>query len=152
MQAKVCPLILRQQTSLTDVENNTKYEILLFRHPNQSVQVVKGTVEHHEEILKACQRELQEESGLIVLAQHFKFLFEHDFVAHQQHWHVYFSQIENSQDHWSWQTLDDYGHRFDFFWCPLDEFLQRVCTWDIDQRFVYVIEVLMQYLARDHEK
>lgn len=142
MQIKVCPLILRQSTSSASLRD----EILLFRHPNHSIQLVKGTVEANEAIVLACQRELQEESGLDVAPTTFKFLFEQDFMAHQQHWHVYYADIQEHRDDWSWQTLDDYGHRFDFFWCPLNEFSQKILTWEIDQRFIDVVNALIENL------
>ncbi|MGX5266288.1 NUDIX domain-containing protein, partial [Klebsiella pneumoniae] len=43
---------------------NNNLEILVFRHPLAGIQIVKGTVEHQEQLEYAALRELYEESGI----------------------------------------------------------------------------------------
>jgi len=53
---KVVPVVFR--------EINNNLEILVFRHPLAGIQIVKGTVEHQEQLEHAALRELYEESGI----------------------------------------------------------------------------------------
>ena len=91
-------------------------------------------------------RELWEESGLQVEASDFSFFKEFIFPKHQQTWQVYWVKIKEERDQWAWQTIDDQGHQFNFFWCPLNQFKQRALDWNIDDRFRVVIDELCAYL------
>ena len=52
---KACPVILRQQ--------GDNWQILAFKHPKGSTQLVKGTVEDDEQPAATVLRELAEESS-----------------------------------------------------------------------------------------
>ena len=147
MTTKVCPLIIRQHAYFGTIQS----EVLLFRHPNHSIQVVKGTLEQDETVLSACCRELWEESGLKSSENDFKFLTELSFNNYHQYWHVYFSKVQEHRDDWSWQTIDDHGHKFHFFWCPLTDFSQRSLEWNIDQRCISVVQMLSSYLKDENQ-
>lgn len=108
MMNKVCPVILRKKDQIL--------EVLLFKHPTAGIQLVKGTIEKSERIFQAAIRELYEESGIVVEKQHC-----YDWGSHQisnQTWYFIFcdTSSQNLKDQWSYETLDDYGYRFEFFW------------------------------------
>lgn len=54
---KACPVVIRPER-----------QILAFQHPRAGLQLVKGGVEPNEHPAKAAERELSEESGLILSA------------------------------------------------------------------------------------
>ena len=113
---KACPVLLRQ---------NGKYtQILAFRHPLAGIQLVKGSIEAWENLPKACERELWEESGLKAKAKTFLGIWEADYE--EQIWGFY---LMNSHlkipDCWEHYCQDGGGHVFQFFWqdmaAPLTE-------------------------------
>ncbi|WP_225422482.1 NUDIX hydrolase [Pseudomonas huaxiensis] len=95
--------------------------LLLFRHPQAGVQLVKGSIEPGEAPARAALRELKEESGIIdarVLAD----LGTWDAGHQGQIWSFHLCTAHDPlPEHWTHQTEDDHGHLFSFFWAALDE-------------------------------
>ncbi|ODB33473.1 DNA mismatch repair protein MutT [Pseudoalteromonas sp. BMB] len=119
-EIKVCPLIIR--------ESGDFCELLLFKHPQADVQLVKGTVELTDKSLEnAALRELEEESGISnVLSTEYMGSWESGFQ--NQVWHfVLCKTSEKLPDSWSFYTQDDGGHEFQFFWHKLGEPLHFKC-------------------------
>ena len=106
---KVCPIVLRGSAEAR--------EILVFRHPQAGVQLVKGTRDPGETIFAGALRELAEESGISATAG--RFIASSSAIAPDQLWRFVLVDVPDLPDQWSFDTLDDGGHRFDFFWCPL---------------------------------
>jgi 8-oxo-dGTP pyrophosphatase MutT (NUDIX family) len=105
---KVVPVVFRK------INNNL--EILVFRHPLAGVQIVKGTVEHQEQLEHAALRELYEESG-IKSAQIHSYLGKHIPSEAGPDWHVFVCTTHDAlHDTWSHFCEDDNGLTFDFFW------------------------------------
>ena len=113
-------------------------EILLFRHPTAGVQIVKGTHKGCETPIQTAIRELYEESGLT--ARSGRFIAQIDQPEWNETWALVQCDFGALPDTWSWQTLDDHGHVFDFFWQPLNTPLPS----DMDTQFKRVIDVLTQ--------
>lgn len=108
---KACPVILRKIGGQT--------EILAFRHPLAGKQLVKGTIEANEPLTAACQRELFEESG--IHAETVRFLGKWVSGYENQVWGFYLMACADSlPEQWTHFTEDDGGHRFQFFWQPLN--------------------------------
>lgn len=95
--------------------------ILLFRHPLAGVQLVKGGIEAGETPGAAALRELAEESGITAATLEADLgLWESEH--RDQVWSFHLCRVSGPlPEQWSHQTLDDHGHRFDFFWAPLDQ-------------------------------
>ncbi len=94
--------------------------ILLLRHPQAGVQLVKGTIEKGETPGRAALRELAEESG-IRAAEVVDDLGCWDSGHHGQSWSFHLCASDGPMpEQWSHQTLDDHGHVFEFFWASLD--------------------------------
>lgn len=94
--------------------------ILLFRHPLAGVQLVKGTIEQGETAGQAALRELAEESGInaATLADD---LGCWDAGHLGQVWSFHLCRASGPlPEQWTHQTLDDHGHRFEFFWAALE--------------------------------
>ena len=108
---KACPVVL----SCTEPTR-----LLLFRHPQAGVQLVKGTIERGETPEQAALRELAEESGINAAA------IEDDLGCwysghHGQIWSFQLCQVDEAlPEQWSHKTLDDHGHLFEFFWASLN--------------------------------
>ena len=111
---KVCPFIIR--------ENNSRKEILVFRHPiGNDVQLVKGTVEENEDFETAALRELFEESGIENLSA-IEFKGSQKIGTANQIWHFFFCQAKDDlPNNWSFLANDDGGLTFSFFWFDLAE-------------------------------
>jgi len=110
---KVCPLVFRRQSSGD--------EVLVFRHPNAGVQLVKGTIEAGEEPQHAALRELREESG-IESARVGESRGIWDSGHDGQVWE--FVEIDVSQslpDRWVHAAPDDGGREFEFYWHRIAE-------------------------------
>lgn len=108
---RACPVVLRI--------NNNQLELLAFKHPNSRNQLVKGGIKKGEQLESACIRELEEESG--IQAQVVKQLGVWDSNFKNQVWGFCLMHYEGIQpDTWEFQTLDDGGHIFSFFWQPLN--------------------------------
>ncbi|PTS86522.1 DNA mismatch repair protein MutT [Pseudomonas sp. HMWF032] len=108
---KACPVIL---------SSARPYKILLFRHPLAGVQLVKGSIKKGETPGVAALRELTEESGISDA------VIENDLgVWDSEHlgqvWSFQLCQVERAlPERWSHQTVDDYGHLFEFYWASLE--------------------------------
>ncbi|WP_374667224.1 NUDIX domain-containing protein [Acinetobacter sp.] len=113
---KVCPFILRK-----NAERQT--EVLVFQHPESGIQLVKGTLEANEPIVDAALRELYEESGIIRSAEHCTYIGQHHIDALAWHFVAIDTQDLILAEQWQYQTLDDYGHVFSFFWMPAPHLL-----------------------------
>lgn len=110
---KVCPVVLREVWS--------SQEILVFRHPQAGVQLIKGTLEAGESIPECALRELNEESG-ICHVNNCKYLGVWESLYENQQWHFVLCEVNRLPESWSHITEDDGGHKFEFFWhslhCP----------------------------------
>lgn len=121
--------------------------ILLFLHPQAGVQLVKGTIEKDETPGQAALRELAEESG-ISAAEIVDDLGCWDSGHHGQIWSFHLCRAGGPlPEQWSHQTLDDHGHRFEFFWASLDHLPYGDCHPVFRQALVFLCEVLA---ARGH--
>lgn len=109
---KACPIVLRKQGPHT--------EILAFRHPVEKLQLVKGTIDPGEKPADAACRELYEESGLTAAADPV-FIGNNDIQLDGNTWYFYLCAVtEPMPDTWVFETLDDGGYRFEFFWHLLE--------------------------------
>ena len=113
---KVCPVILRTNTL-------RQIEILVFQHPVAGIQIVKGTLEMQEPILDAAIRELFEESGISRKIEHCTYIGHSQIASIPWHFIAINIQDLNFAEQWQYQTLDDYGHVFSFFWLPVPRLL-----------------------------
>ena len=101
--------------------------ILLFRHPLAGVQLVKGSIEKGETPGEAALRELTEESG-INAATIKDDLGCWDAGHLGQIWSFHLCHVSGAlPEQWSHQTLDDHGHRFEFFWASFDALPHADC-------------------------
>ena len=116
--------------------------ILLFHHPQAGVQLVKGSIERGETLDRAALRELAEESGISAAT------IEDDLgcwnSGHQdQIWSFQLCRAVGAlPEHWSHQTLDDFGHTFAFFWASLDDLPYEKCHPVFRRALVFLCEVL----------
>ena len=111
---KACPVILRL--------HNNQLELLAFDHPNKGHQLVKGGIKSGESLENACIRELEEESG--IQAQVVKQLGTWEANFKNQVWGFCLMHYEDIlADNWDYETKDDGGHIFSFFWQPLNSTL-----------------------------
>lgn len=116
---KACPVVLRRHHGIT--------QILAFRHPVAGFQLVKGTIEHGEPAAVAAIRELFEESGIR----------DAQVTADLGLWRApYQDQVWSFQlcetaaellDAWVFETRDDGGHVFEFFWHALEAEFPEYC-------------------------
>ncbi len=108
---KACPVVLRLK--------NNKLELLAFKHPTAGNQLVKGNIKKGEHLANACIRELEEESG--IQAQVVKQLGVWEPNFKNQVWGLCLMHYEDIlPDTWKFETKDDGGHIFSFFWQPLN--------------------------------
>lgn len=108
---KACPVVLRQQ--------NNQLELLVFKHPKKGYQLVKGGIKKAEPLESACIRELEEESG--IRAQVVKQLGVWEPNFKHQVWGFCLMHYEGVlPDTWDYDTKDDGGYTFSFFWQPLN--------------------------------
>lgn len=116
---KACPIVLRQTSLQT--------EILAFQHPLAKRQLVKGTIDPGEKPGEAACRELREESGLIADSNPLS-IGNNEKLLDGNTWHYFLCTVKTTMpDHWEFETLDDGGHRFEFFWHSLGSELDA--TW-----------------------
>lgn len=93
-------------------------QILAFRHPLAGLQLVKGTRERGEPIRDGALRELAEESGIRGRVGAGP-VWTSTSVVEGQAWHFVPVIATGIPDGFAFDTADDGGHRFDFFWWPL---------------------------------
>lgn len=105
---KACPVVIRAPR-----------QVLAFQHPVAGLQLVKGGVDPDEQPSKAAERELLEEAGLSLRAV--QDLGSSTQIMMGDTWHFWLMGTQPLPDQWSHDTEDDGGHRFDFFWFPLDQ-------------------------------
>ncbi|MEO5807207.1 nuclear transport factor 2 family protein [Devosia sp.] len=108
---KVCAVVVR---GVADA-----LEVLVFRHPLAGVQIVKGTREAREAIVAGALRELAEEAG-IVEGVSGALLCSSSAIVPGQLWHFVLAETASLPESWTFDTADDGGHRFEFFWWRLD--------------------------------
>lgn len=126
---KACPVVLRY--------NNNALELLAFKHPHASRQLVKGGIKQGESLASACVRELQEESG--VRAQVVKQLGVWEAGFKKQQWGFCLMHYEGVlPDTWDFATKDDGGHIFSFFWQPLNSSLDDSWNAVTKRAFQYI--------------
>lgn len=113
---KVCPFILRKNAEL-------QTEVLVFQHPVAGIQLVKGTLEADESIVEAAIRELFEESGIIRTVEHCAYIGQCQIASTPWHFIAIDILDLSLSEQWQYQTLDDYGHVFSFFWLPVPHLL-----------------------------
>jgi 8-oxo-dGTP pyrophosphatase MutT (NUDIX family) len=107
---KVVPVVRRRR--------GDGFEVLAFQHPLAGRQLVKGSVEPHESIEAAAERELREESGLSGRAVASLGDLWNDVA--QQSWHFVLMQVASDPPvAWVHRAPDDGGHDFAFFWHPV---------------------------------
>ena len=80
---------------------------------------MKGNINKGEPLEAACSRELEEESG--IQAQAVRQLGVWDANFKNQVWGFCLMHYEGSQpDNWAFETHDEGGQVFNFFWQPLN--------------------------------
>jgi len=132
---KACPVILRH--------NNNKLELLAFKHPNGGNQLVKGNIKQNEALDVACIRELAEESG--IQAQVVKQLAAWEPNHKNQIWGFCLMHYKVIlPDTWEFETKDDGGHIFSFFWQPLDSPLNSDWNEVYTRAFQYIKNTLAE--------
>jgi len=132
---KACPVVLRY--------NNNKLELLAFTHPEKGNQFVKGGIKKGEHLHDACIRELEEESG--IQAQVVKQLGDWESNFKNQVWGFCLMHYEGVlPDAWDYDTKDDGGHIFSFFWQSLDD--------SLDNNWRDVYKDAFQYLKKTLDK
>lgn len=130
---KACPVIL---------SSIGRTRILLFRHPQAGVQLVKGTIEAGETPAQAALRELNEESG-IDTASVVSDLGCWDAGHLDQVWSFQLCEAQVPlPEQWIHQTLDDHGHAFSFFWAPLDDLPFADCHPVFRRALQYLVSTL----------
>jgi GrpB-like predicted nucleotidyltransferase (UPF0157 family)/ADP-ribose pyrophosphatase YjhB (NUDIX family) len=108
---KACPVVLRTIQGIV-------YS-LAFKHPVAGYQFVKGTIESGESLPNAAVRELSEESG-ICNARAVRDLGLWNAEFEEQIWSLQLCEVSDPlPDEWSFETDDDGGRIFEFFWHPL---------------------------------
>jgi len=126
---KACPVILRH--------NNNKLELLAFEHPKAGNQLVKGNINKGEPLEIACIRELAEESGIQAQVAQQLGTWEPNFK--NQIWGFCLMHYDDIlPDTWDFQTQDDGGHIFSFFWQPLNSPLNDNWNDVYRQAFQYI--------------
>jgi len=108
---KACPVVTRVKES--------GLEVLAFVHPLAGNQFVKGTIEVGEQPSIAARRELLEESGLACPLP-MELLGSAPIGSDRTLWYFFLWHSAGLPDAWSHATADDYGHRFEFFWHPIN--------------------------------
>jgi 8-oxo-dGTP diphosphatase len=105
-------------------------QLLVFEHmdfPHAGIQVPAGTVEASEDFYQAIKREVEEESGLILLEKPISLgsfpYFRADNEQHQVR-HVFLFNTNIQTDKWIHivsGTGPDNGMRFSYYWMALDQ-------------------------------
>ena len=110
---KVCPVVIRK--------TGLKREILVFRHPNGDIQLVKGNVKSGEKYKIAALRELEEESGIASVSSS-KLIGAWNAKYRKQVWYFYRCKIDQKlKNSWDFYTQDGGGQIFSFSWFDLEQ-------------------------------
>lgn len=111
LATKACPVVVRMIDGME--------HLLVFKHPLAGYQLVKGSIELDERPSHAAVRELAEESG-IRNARAVRDLGNWNAGHEQQIWSFQLCEVAESLHHqWRFDTQDNGGHVFEFFWHPL---------------------------------
>ena len=130
---KACPVVLRHK--------NNKLELLVFEHPTAGNQLVKGNIKKGEHLESACIRELAEESGIEAQVVKHLGIWESNFK--NQIWGFCLMHYEDIlPDTWEFDTKDDGGHIFSFFWQPLNSPLNDNWNGVYKRAFQYIKNTL----------
>ena len=130
---RACPVVLRNK--------NNQLELLAFKHPKGGSQLVKGNIKKGESLESACIRELEEESG--IQAQVVRQIGVWDSNFKNQIWGFCLMHYEGLQpDTWEFDTHDDGGHIFSFFWQPLNSQLNDSWNEVYTNAFQYIKNAL----------
>lgn len=113
---KACPVVLRT--------SQNGFKVLAFIHPSAGKQFVKGTIEIGETARQAAERELREESGLVVHSPMI-FLGTQAIGIEGAPWHFFAYHSLSLPDTWLHATEDDFDHSFAFFWHSIQVSLDR---------------------------
>lgn len=132
---KACPVVLR---------NNTHgLELLAFKHPKAGNQLVKGGIKKGETLEQASVRELQEESGLV--ASPVRQLGVWDANFKNQIWGFCLMHFDGCLPNtWEFETKDDGGQIFSFFWQPLSRTPKENWNEVYRSAFEYIASALKQ--------
>lgn len=118
---KACPVLLRTIDG--------RLHGLAFRHPLAGIQVVKGSIKPGEPYADAAVRELAEESG-VKAATATQDLGTWASGFQHQVWSFQRCEAPGPLPAtWTFETADDGGRVFDFFWHPLHRDLPSPCHW-----------------------
>jgi 8-oxo-dGTP pyrophosphatase MutT (NUDIX family) len=131
---KACPIVSRRRCNST--------EILAFIHPEAGKQFVKGTIKKGETPEAAARRELHEESGIIG-ATSFQNMGVYRISANSQRWHFFYYPTFDLPETWDYETEDDFGHTFKFFWHPVHWPLNADWHPIFHQAFDYIVPQLI---------
>jgi len=82
-------------------------------------QLVKGTIEENESDLSAARRELAEESGIVTDIS-FAIVGLSRGIAPGQEWVFCEGFVSDMPESWVFDTADNGGLRFHFFWQDID--------------------------------
>lgn len=123
-------------------DSDNQWHLLAFEHPLAGLQLVKGRIDPGETPACAACRELLEESGLVA-AKDVDFLFTTDDLPDTGVWHFFLCEVYGAlPDTWKFETADDGGQCFRFFWHPIDTPL----TSEWHPLFHHVLEKLLPRL------
>jgi 8-oxo-dGTP pyrophosphatase MutT (NUDIX family) len=134
MAPKVCPIVSRMSDGTP--------ELLAFQHPSAGRQFVKGGINDGESPSEAALRELEEESGIVASPDPVEV---GEVRIGSNVWHFFAVKAEGVPDRWDYQTRDDFGHVFSFFWHPLGKDLDE--EWH--PQFHRALEVIRRSFASD---
>jgi 8-oxo-dGTP pyrophosphatase MutT (NUDIX family) len=103
---KACPVVFR---------DSSLRQILAFEHPEEGIQLVKGSIEPGESPRVAALRELAEEAGITGAD------IAHDLGVwsseHDRHvWSLHLCTYSKLPDTWTHHCPDDGGQDLRFFW------------------------------------
>lgn len=102
-------------------EHRDRKQILVFRHPTEGIQMVKGNLDGSETPTDTARRELREESGLddVVSVEP---IGQWLSGAEGDLWHLVVCRLAaDPPDKWDHFTHDGGGLTFSFFWHDLDQ-------------------------------